>query len=235
MKFKYSTLLILIKPIIYLIITMSVWAPYFKRDQEQLSALVAVGEELGLMRRRIDELERSILVERQRIAKAKRQARKDGGEEPSYDKLNKLISRTESKSETFLQPLTFSKPPTWETTTFKSIEYFMQDNEAIKSNDGHCVSITVVNRHKQTSCSETFIESGKKNIVLMNRGITELEISNSSALSATHIDLRNNKLSTIPQCILQMPNLKKLYVSGNKMQIASGTMVHGVSSFEIIN
>lgn len=213
---------------------MSVWTPYFERDREQLSTLVAINKELEMVRRKINKLERSILLERQRIAKEQKQACRDGNEEPNHNKLNRLIDQTIPKSETFCQQMNFSELPTYSNTKFKSIEYSMQDNEMMKLNGGHCVTITVVNRHGQTSCSETFIKSSKKNIVLMNRGITELEISDSNALSATHIDLRNNKLSTIPQCILQMPNLKKLYISGNKMQIPSGTKVHGVSSFEII-
>lgn len=212
---------------------MTIWTSYFEHKQEQLLALATANEELRITRQRIEDLKRKILLEKQRISKATRQYRKYGIKVPCHNKLNNLINRTAINKETFCKPNIFPKL----TNNYKitQINYFLQDNEAIKTNSGHRVVITTLNKQKQTNCLETFIQTSKKNIILINKGITTIEISSPNTLSATHVDLRNNKLSTIPQCILQMPNLKKLYISGNCMNIDSGTLVYGVSSFEIIN
>lgn len=83
--------------------------------------------------------------------------------------------------------------------------------------------------------SNNFITSVKRQvrtIRLCNRGITSLDIPDSHSLSVSHLDLSHNKLESLPECVLRMPNLKRVCIKGNNIGL---NLVRAASSFEIIH
>jgi hypothetical protein len=83
--------------------------------------------------------------------------------------------------------------------------------------------------------SKNFVTSVKREvrtIRLCNKGITSLDIPDSHSLSVSHLDLSHNKLESLPECVLRMPNLRRVCIKGNNIGL---NVVRAASSFEIIH